>query len=94
MWPVKKRLLIAGIIVALVLVLVAVIAIPYLLDKLSKPKYEGGRPGYEPYFVDYDPYPDYPAWITEEDAAKSEYKDITRFLGMRPKKEYKWIKTW
>ena len=93
---VQKPLVIAGI-VAVVLMLVAVIAIPYFFDKLSKPKYKGGRPGYAAYFVDYNAYPDYPAWITDEEAeeaAKSESIDITRFLGMSPKKEYRWKKTW
>ena len=92
--PVKRRLIIGGIIVTVVLMVVAVIAIPYFLDRLSKPKYEGRLPRLEAYFVDTNFYRDYYAWITGEDAAKSESIDITRFLGMSPKKEYKWIKTW
>lgn len=87
----QKPLVIAGVIVAVVLMLVAAIAIPYLLDKFSKPKYEGRLPRLEAYFVDPNLYP---VWITGEEAANSEYKDITRFLGMRPNKEYKWKKTW
>lgn len=95
----QKPLVIAGIIVAVVLVLVAVIAIPHFLSQPRFPKDVRILSGQilVPYFVDYDSYPDYPAWSTDEEAeeaAKSASIDITRFLGMSPKKEYRWKKTW
>ena len=94
----QKHWIIAGIIVAVVLALVAVIAIPHFLSSGARRYPEGVRilsgQILVPYHVDANLYP---AWITDEEAeevAKSEYIDITRFLGMRPKKEYKWKKTW
>ncbi len=84
-----SRCSISGLIarLAAVLVLVAVIAIPHFLTQPRLPRLEA-------YFVDTNFYRDYYAWITGEEAANSEYKDITWFLGMSPKKEYKWKKTW